>query len=178
VVLAGQSQLGLWGGDRAAAERAARALVRVQSLLGTESVVTPVLQGGRTPAERVAWVPFGQDPPMGAEAGAPWPGALPPPAPAVVFDPGRPAALLDSAGEAVTVSARGVPSGDPARLRCEVLVGGGGPVEAWTGPWLHDVRWWDAAAHQRRAWWQVVAAGAACLVATQGGAASLEAIYD
>ena len=178
VVLAGQSQLGLWGGDRAAAERAARALVRVQSLLGTESVVTPVLQGGRTPAERVAWVPFGQDPPVGAEAGAPWPGALPPPAPAVVFDPGRPAALLDSGGEAVMVSARGVPSGDPARLRCEVLVGGGGPVEAWAGPWLHDVRWWDHSAHRRRAWWQVVAAGAACLVATEGGRAYVEGLYD
>jgi hypothetical protein len=63
-------------------------------------------------------------------------------------------------------------------LRCEVLMGGGGRVEAWAGPWLHDVRWWDAAAHRRRAWWQVVAAGAACLVATQGGTASLEAIYD
>jgi protein ImuB len=125
----------------------------------------------------VAWVPFGQDP-VGAETGAPWPGALPPPAPAVVFDPGRPAMLVDAAGEAVRVSARGVPSGEPARLRCEVLMNGGGPVEAWAGPWLHDVRWWDRSAHRRRAWWQVSAAGAACLVATEGGRAYVEGLYD
>ena len=75
------------------------------------------------------------------------------------------------------VSARGDPSGEPARLRCEVLVAAGA-VEAWAGPWLHDVRWWDGAAHRRRAWWQVVAAGAACLVATEGGRAYVEALYD
>src|SRR5207253_2405381 len=32
-------QLGFWGGDRAAAERAARALARVQGVLGPESVL-------------------------------------------------------------------------------------------------------------------------------------------
>src|SRR5439155_19806054 len=63
VVVAGRSQLGLWGGDRAAAERAGRALVRLQSLLQPESVATPVLRGGRTPDERVAWIPWGDDPP-------------------------------------------------------------------------------------------------------------------
>src|SRR5205814_2853468 len=63
VVVAGRSQLGLWGGDRAAAERAGRALVRLQSLLPPESVTTPVLRGGRTPDERVAWIPWGDDPP-------------------------------------------------------------------------------------------------------------------
>src|SRR5439155_19261711 len=63
VVVAGRSQLGLWGGDRAAAERAGRALVRLQSLLPPEAVTTPVLRGGRTPDERIAWVPWGDDPP-------------------------------------------------------------------------------------------------------------------
>ena len=63
VVVAGRSQLGLWGGDRAAAERAGRALVRLQSLLGPEAVTTPVLQGGRTPDEQIAWIPWGEDPP-------------------------------------------------------------------------------------------------------------------
>jgi protein ImuB len=51
-------------------------------------------------------------------------------------------------------------------------------VEAWAGPWLHDLRWWDPANRRRRALWQVVAAGVACLVATEGGEARLEAIYD
>jgi len=180
VVAAGRSQLGLWGGDRAAAERAARALVRVQSLLGSAAVVTPVLCGGRTPAERVAWVPFGEEGLVGVAGGAaaPWPGAIPPPAPAMVFDPARSARLLDAAGESVVVSARGVPSGTPTRLHCDVLVGGGGPVDGWAGPWLHDLRWWDRAAHRRRALWQVAVAGAACLVATEGGGAWVEALYD
>jgi protein ImuB len=178
VVLAGRSQLGLWGGDRAAAERAARALVRLQALLGPEAVTVPVLRGGRTPDERVAWVPFGEEipPPSVAE---PWPGAIPAPAPAVVFRPPRPAELLDAGGRPVTVSGRGQASGEPARLRCADLPGGGGVVEGWAGPWLHDLRWWDPFSRRRRALWQVkVAGGVAALVAVEGGRASLEAVYD
>jgi hypothetical protein len=46
------------------------------------------------------------------------------------------------------------------------------------------VRWWDAGARRRRALWQVVVAGdgdaveTACLVAVEGGVASVEALYD
>jgi protein ImuB len=224
VVVAGRSQLGLWGGDRAAAERAGRALVRLQSLLGSEAVTMPVLQGGRTPDERIAWVPWGEDAPApsdqcrppaplsgtldsyrapgpvtvqssadpggdaatgvwpggdgrGATAGA-WPGAIPPPAPAIVFRPARPAELLDGGGRPVTVSGRGEASASPERLNSPVLPRGGGPVEAWAGPWLQDLRWWDPQARRRRALWQIVAAGVACLVAVEGGEARLEAVYD
>jgi protein ImuB len=182
VVPAGRAQLGLWGGDVAAADRAARALLRVQTLLGPESVSTPVLQGGRTPAERVAWVPWGEggegERPRGGEGPPPWPGAVPPPAPTRVFDPPQPADLLDTDGRALAVSGRGEPSAAPARLHSPALPGGGGPVEAWAGPWLHDLRWWDPAARRRRALWQVVAGGVACLVAVEDGRAHLEAIYD
>jgi protein ImuB len=59
-------QLGFWGGDRQADERAMRALARVQGLLGHDAVVMPVLRGGRGPGERVAHVP-----PLGAEAAGP-----------------------------------------------------------------------------------------------------------
>jgi len=176
VVVAGRSQLGLWGGDRAAAERAARAFVRLQAQLGPEAVAAPGLTGGRTPDERVNLVPWGEPPENPEEA--PWPGAVPAPAPAIVFRPARPAELLDAAGAPVTVSARGEASEAPARLACPVLPRGGGPVEAWAGPWLHDLRWWDSSTRRRRALWQVVAAGVACLVATEGGEARLEAIYD
>jgi protein ImuB len=176
VVVAGRSQLGLWGGDRAAAERAGRALVRLQSLLSPEAVTTPVLQGGRTPDERIAWIPWGEDPPDPGVA--PWPGAVPAPAPAIVFRPPRPAELLDAGGRPVTVSGRGEASATPVRLTSSALPGGGGLVEAWAGPWLQDLRWWDQSARRRRALWQIVAAGVACLVAVEGGAAHLEAIYD
>jgi protein ImuB len=183
VVVAGRNQLGLWGGDRAAAERAGRALVRLQSLLPPEAVTTPVLQGGRTPDERIAWIPWGEDPPSPPDQSRPpvpdtWPGAIPPPAPAIVFRPARPAEITDAAGRPVTVSGRGEASAEPERLRSPSLPGGGGPVEAWAGPWLQDLRWWDQSTRRRRALWQIVAAGTACLVSVEGGEAHLEALYD
>ena len=60
VIPASGRQLGFWGGDAAAAERAGRVLARIQGLLGPEHVVTAVAQGGRTPAERIRWVPWGE----------------------------------------------------------------------------------------------------------------------
>jgi protein ImuB len=217
VVVAGRSQLGLWGGDRAAAERAGRARGRRQSLHGPAAVTNPVLQGGRTPDERIAWVPWGEDPhapsdecrppsrpdracpphraadgDCSADAGRPaggsavrwgeaadaWPGAIPPPAPSIVFTPARSAELLDAGGRPVTVTGRGEASAAPKRLNSAALTRGGGAVEAWAGPWLQDLRWWDPPARRRRALWQIVAAGVACLVSVEGGEAHLEALYD
>ncbi|HEY4397344.1 MAG TPA: DNA polymerase Y family protein [Acidimicrobiia bacterium] len=188
-------QLGFWGGDPAAADRAGRVLARVQGMLGHPAVVTAVPQGGRTPGERVRWVPWGdpREPARLRDAvtapGAnvreipPWPGAIPAPAPARVFEPPPPAELLDAAGEVVTVSGRGDPSAPPARLRCAALPGRGGEIAAWAGPWAHDARWWDRRARARRAYWQVLVAAPdgeniACLVAVTAGHAALEAIYD
>jgi protein ImuB len=95
-----------------------------------------------------------------------------------VFRPARPAELLDAGGRPVIVSGRGEASAEPERLNSPVLPRGGGPVEAWAGPWVHDLRWWDPAARRRRALWQVVTAGIACLVSVEGGEAHLEAVYD
>jgi protein ImuB len=192
VVPADGRQLGFWGGDQAAADRAGRALARVQGMLGHPAVVTAVSQGGRTPGERVRWVPWG-DPreparPVGAvrAPGAnqaevpPWPGAVTGPAPARVLDPPVPAELLDDAGRPVTVSGRGEPSAPPAHLRCAALPGEQEKeITAWAGPWAHDLRWWDGRTGIRCARWQlVVAPGVACLVALTGGRATIEAIYD
>ena len=58
-VSAGALQLGLWGDVGESDERAGRALVRVQALLGPEAVLTAVLGGGRDPGERVRLVPWG-----------------------------------------------------------------------------------------------------------------------
>jgi len=188
-------QLGFWGGDPAAADRARRVLARVQGMLGHPAVVTAVPQGGRTPGERVRWVPWGDPreparalgvvtgPGANAREVPPWPGAIPAPAPARVFDPPPPAELLDAAGEVVTVSGRGDPSAPPARLQCAALPDRGGEIAAWAGPWAHDARWWDRRARARRAYWQVLVAApdgerVACLVAVTAGHAALEAIYD
>jgi protein ImuB len=171
-------QLGFWGGDPAAADRAGRALARVQGMLGPDAVVTALDGGGRTPAERVRWVPWGE--PRATEAPRelpPWPGAVPGPAPARLFDPPVPAELVDAAGVPVAVSGRGDPSAPPAGLRCAALPGGGGALVAWSGPWAHDLRWWDA--RRRRALWQVVVeGGTACLVVLERGRAAVEAVYD
>src|SRR5690606_23706203 len=54
-------QPGLWGELGVADERAHRALVRVQSLLGPDSVLTAVIGGGRGYADRVRLVPWGDE---------------------------------------------------------------------------------------------------------------------
>ncbi len=171
-------QLGFWGGDQAAADRAERALARTQGMLGPDSVVVVVPQGGRTPAERVRWVSWGEAREPLHDGQASWPGAIPGPAPARVFDPPYPAELLDGHGRAVMVSARGEVGAEPVTLRCPALPAGGGRIEAAAGPWPHDLRWWDRVAHRRCATWQVLVEGVACLVTVEGGAALVTAVYD
>lgn len=224
VVAAGGRQLGFWGADPRAAERAGRVFARLQGMLGHEAVVTPVVGGGRTPTDRVTWVPWGDArsgaggvpgpvppsapgpaaapattpgpaaaasgaPRAGAHRGrggrsgerpAPWPGAVPSPAPARVHEPPLPADLLDGAGTPVQVSGRGELARPPARLRCAGGVGVtvDAPVEAWAGPWVHDVRWWDPGERRRRALFQVVAGGVVFLVSIEGGCAGVAAVYD
>ncbi|MDQ1438847.1 MAG: protein ImuB [Acidimicrobiaceae bacterium] len=51
-------QPGFWGGGEGD-ERAARAMARVQGILGPEAVVTAVLSGGRDPMEQATLVPWG-----------------------------------------------------------------------------------------------------------------------
>src|SRR5205085_414688 len=83
----GGRQAGFWGGDRAVAERVARALERVQGRLGPNAVTTGAVVGGRGPGEQARLVPWGNPRNGDADAAralAPWPGKLPSPAPATV----------------------------------------------------------------------------------------------
>ena len=188
VIPATGRQLGFWGGDAAGADRCARVLARVQGIIGPENVVTAVPQGGRTPGERVRWVPWGEprEPlrPIEAVVGPvhsevpSWPGGVPGPPPARVFDPPVPATLLDVTGAEVSVSGRGEVSAPPALLRSAVLVGGGGEIRGGAGPWAHDVRWWDRRTRSRCTYWQVAVGEMACLVKVKQGQAAIEAIYD
>ena len=164
VVSAGALQLPLWGGagddDRL---RARRALIRVQGLLGPEAVQVPVLSGGRGPAERITWVPLGDELTPRADPGQPWPGRLPEPSPTVLLD--DPVELLDVQGNPVRVTGRGLFSAEPAQLdapgdsrghahqrdrtsRSGVDLVFAGRLRWWAGPWSVDERWWDPKAAQ------------------------------
>ena len=146
--------------------RNSRVFARVQGLLGPEQVVTVVPQGGRTPAERVHHVAWGEprEPEPGRSLDSAWPGAVPGPAPskACLASP-PPATLLDEHGRAVTVTSRGEATGARGAA-VDALPGRGGEITAWAGPWPQDVRWWDRRGWTRRVHWQVVVGEVACLV--------------
>ncbi|MCM6776199.1 DNA polymerase Y family protein [Nocardia sp. CDC159] len=140
VVAAGALQLGLWGGVGEEDERARRALVRVQGLLGGEAVRIGVLSGGRGPAERITLVALGDEPVPATDPESPWPGRLPPPTPAVVLM-SHPEVMLEADdGTGVWISERGLFTAEPARLRWG---GKQWAVTGWAGPWLLDERWWS-----------------------------------
>jgi protein ImuB len=156
-------QLGLWGGLGESGERAHRALTRVQGMLGPEAVVTPVLGGGRGPAEQVRLVPWKDERTPTLPPEAPWPGRLPAPAPATVLPEPLAAEVRDSAGAVVGVTGRHTVTAPPAEVVFPGRSRAGGNkrrrVLAWAGPWPVDERWWDADAARRRARFQVVVSG-------------------
>lgn len=144
---------GLWGGTD---ERVERGIAKVQGMLGHEAVVRPVVQGGRGPADRQALVPWGERPAGLRDAGLPWPGSIPPPAPARVFSSPRPAGMLAAGGRPVAVDPRGAVTGEPARFRTDPA-DHWQPVAAWAGPWPVEEMWWEPGA-TRIARFQVVGA--------------------
>ncbi len=166
----------LWGGSAEATERVARAIARVQGLLGPDAATTAVLVGGRGPGEQVRMVPWGDSRAVDtARSDAPWPGRLPAPAPAMVPDQPVPLDVLDAGGKPVRVSGRGEVSAPPITV---VGPHGVDHVTGWAGPWPAEERWWDAAAMRRRARLQVCcASGAAHLCLIERGRWFLEASY-
>ncbi|WP_327112852.1 DNA polymerase Y family protein [Nocardia sp. NBC_01730] len=139
VVAAGALQLGLWGGVGEEDERARRALIRVQGLLGGEAVRVGVLSGGRGPAERITMVALGDELVPAADPAQPWPGRLPEPAPAVILL-NRPLVRLEAAdGTPVKVTDRAMFDADPALLRWGSRQW---RLTGWAGPWPVDERWW------------------------------------
>jgi protein ImuB len=176
----GAHQQALWGGSGAEDERAARALARVQTLLGHGSVLTAVVDGGRDPSQRTRLVPWGDERVPLRSPEQPWPGQLPAPAPTVLLDPPRPAQLLDSGRRPVRVTERGAMPEPPA------LFGMDGEdvstVTSWAGPWPVDERWWSAAEARKAVRCQIVdVRGRAFLVTgvmSEPPRWQVDAIYD
>jgi protein ImuB len=174
------TQHGFWGGRATGGgavssmpdDRISRALARVQGMLGPEAVVTAACAGGRGPAEQIRLIPWGDARDEDPMAVAPWPGHIPPPAPAIV--PRQPIAVqvVDKEGAPVGVTGRGFVTAPPVRMNDVDVTG-------WAGPWPVDERWWDPPAHRRRARFQLATSdGRAYLVSVEGGQWFIEATYD
>ena len=141
----GAHERGLWG--TGPDENVHSGLSRVQGMVGHRGVLTATPSGGRTPAERQTLVPWGDRPLVARDPRKPWPGALPPPAPATVYELPRQIAVQDARGRPVAVDERGELSAPPAVM---LGAGPGGtgarrPLTAWAGPWPLEERWWDTA---------------------------------
>jgi protein ImuB len=169
-------QLALWGGRTDTDRRALRGLDRLSAMLGTNSVFTAALAGGRSPLDRAVLIPWGEPDPE-STVDLPWPGRHPSPAPVVVYPEPLPAEVVDAAGRPVTVSARGQVSAAPVRLSID----GDRPaaVVGWAGPWTADERHWAPAERRRYARFQVVTeAQDAHLLVFRDGRWWVEATYD
>ena len=172
---AAHHEQGLWGGGPG--ERIHHALSRVQSLLGHEAVVTPILAGGRLTADRTVLAPWGEQRPPQRSPDAPWPGRLPGFSPTAVLTERPRVVVQDPAGRDLAVDERGAISGPPAML---VYPGRAATrVEAWAGPWPIEERWWDAAAAVHLHRMQVTCGdGTAWLLAHDAKGWWAEAKYD
>ena len=153
----------LWGRGEGG-RLAERAAMRVQSLLGEESVLVPRLQGGFDPRSRIALKPWGAPAVGEPQVDGEWEGSVQRP-PATLYEQVRPIHLLDSAARPVGV-VRGDLDAQPERM---VVAGppvvpngrAGGPssrpvapidlrehdgewdISAVEGPWPVLGRWWE-----------------------------------
>jgi protein ImuB len=124
VVPATGRQLGFWGGRDERADDVTRVVARLQALLSPDAVSVPEHRGGIGPGERIALVPAAAvdltEKRPATRAGwvtEPWPGQIPPPAPARIAPDPIPVEVLDGAGRPVGVDGRGQASAPPALVR-------------------------------------------------------------
>ncbi len=176
---------GLWGGG--ADEQVTRGVARVQAMIGFDAVRSPVLQGGRSVADRQASVPWGERPVGLRPVDRPWPGRIPGPAPARVFSTPLAADVVDEGGRTVAVTDRGMVTGEPWRYRIDaapdVALRRWTPVSSWAGPWPVDDAWWQqtdpTSGRGRSARFQVVGVdGRAWLLVWHRDGWEVEAGYD
>jgi protein ImuB len=167
---------GLWGS--APDERVERGVARLQGMLGPEEVLAPAVQGGRSPRQRQLLTPWGDRAATARPTALPWPGSIPPPAPARVFPQPHAALVTGADGRPVAVTSRGLVTGDPVLFTVDQM----SPptrVQAWAGPWPIDELWWDPVQARQVARFQVVGVdGSAWLLVVENGRWWCEARYD
>ena len=172
---------GLWGS--ALNEHVERGIARLQGMLGPEEVLAPSLQGGRSPRDRQLLSPWGERPPSRRNPQLPWPGSIPPPAPARVFATPMPSVVLSEDHRPVRVTSRGLVTAAPAFISIGVvsideeseLI----PIDARAGPWPIDELWWDPDQARQVARFQVAGVnGSAWLLIIENDQWWTEARYD
>jgi protein ImuB len=149
----GNHEVGLFGAGPD--ERIHNGLARVQSMLGHAGVLTAVVGGGRTLADRAVTVPWGDRALLPRSPQQPWPGQLPSPLPATIFAAPHPVFVYGADGSDVVVDERGRFSSAPARFSPASGKDVRG-ITAWAGPWPLSERWWDADAALSASRFQVV----------------------
>ena len=201
-------QLGMWGEKSEADERAARALARLQGLLGAEAVTVPRLAGGRRPADTGRRMPLGA---AQAEA-SPTEAKGTPKTGKQAKEAKRPKRAKEARKKHKAAEAPWpgrLPPPSPAMVLAQpepitvtdcggapVTVGGRGEasaspwqmtdsaghsrtVVAWAGPWPLDERWWRPSVRRRQARFQLVLDdGSAHLCVLETGRWRREATYD
>lgn len=152
-------QATLWGGERDIDRHAHRAVRRVADVHGPQAVTVPTWRGGRDPARAFELVRSDAvDLERRSFNVAEWRGALPSPAPSLVFDAASlPDALqidvVDRDGRRIAVDARHAMSAEPAGVR---ISGREYEVMAWAGPWPLEECWWDPRRARRAVRMQLV----------------------
>ena len=153
-------QMGLLN-DESSMIEVERALARAQILLGPDGVLMGRAQGGRMPAERVAWSRWGEpETDIDRDPDAPWPGATPSPSPALVPPRLQPIEIEWDGGM-------------PTRVR---LGSRWEPVLTWSGPWRLSGRWWVGDRDADR--FQLVTSVGAFLCVISEGRGFLAGVYD
>lgn len=174
VEAAGDHADGLWGGG--AEEQVVRGVARVQAMIGYDAVRVPVLQGGRSAADRQTTVAWGDRPVALRPTDRPWPGRIPGPAPTRVLAEPAPAEVLDPAGRPVGLTERGAVDGAPYRLR---IGQSWARIATWAGPWPVDDAWWIDPGAGCSARFQLVAVdGRAWLARWRPIGWEIEALYE
>ncbi len=147
--------------DATARLEAERALARAQAIVGPDAVLQASVQGGRMPYEKVAWRRWGEEEQTPErDPSAPWPGATPAPAPALV--PPEPKTIEVEWDDGI-----------PTRIR---LGSRWEPVLTWSGPWRLTGRWWRDEGSSDR--YQLVTSAGAFLCVYREGRTYLTGVYD
>lgn len=147
--------------DAKSFEEMQRAFMEVQAIAGSDNVVVATPQGGRDPGQRVMWTRWGDEAGTPArDLGAPWPGQIPSPMPALV--PPDPIPLEVSWVD-------GMPEYVRLKSRWE-------PVLSWAGPWRSVGRWWHGETAADR--YQIVTSVGAYLCEIKEGKTYLIGVYD